>query len=47
MVENFVIVNGKMITACNFCPDGEKCKKVRVLCSVYMNFKAKEARVDG
>ena len=47
MSENFVIVNGKMVTACNFCPESEGCKKVRVLCPIYMNFKAKKVRADG
>ena len=29
-----------MITACDLCPKGKDCKMVRVICPVYMNFKA-------
>ncbi len=45
--ENFGVVGGRMVTACSFCPDSEDCKRVRVLCPTYVNFKVKEVRVNG
>lgn len=45
--ERNVTVGEKVIAACSFCPEnrGGGCKKVRVICPIYMNFKASEVGV--